>query len=79
MFGKDLYYVSILGTPSDSDPWTLQFGGHHLGLNITIVGAQRVLTPSLTAAQPALYTLNGKTVGPLCQENDKGFALLGAP
>src|SRR5206468_5148453 len=37
-----------------------------------------VLTPSLTAAQPALYTLNGKTVRPLGQENDKAFALLNA-
>ena len=78
MFGRDLYFVSILGTPSATAPWMLQFGGHHLALNITIVGAQGVLTPSLTAAQPALYTLDGKTVRPLGQENDKGFALLNA-
>lgn len=78
MFGKELYYVSILGTPSERDPWMLQFGGHHLALNITIVGAHGVLTPSLTAAQPALYTMNGKTVRPLGRENDKAFALLAA-
>ena len=36
MFGKDLYYISILGTPSEKNPWMLQFGGHHLALNITI-------------------------------------------
>ena len=56
----------------------LQFGGHHLALNLTIAGDRGVLTPSLTAAQPALYTLNGKTVRPLGQENDKAFALLDA-
>lgn len=78
MFGKDLFFVSILGTPSEKNPWMLQFGGHHLGLNITIAGEHGVLTPSLTAAQPALYTLNGKTVRPLGQENDKAFALLAA-
>ena len=78
MFGKDLYYISILGTPSEKDPWMLQFGGHHLALNITIAGERGVLTPSLTAAQPALYTVNGKTVRPLGQENDKAFALLNA-
>src|SRR5215213_8391121 len=33
MFGKDLYYVSILGTPSEKAPWMLQFGGHHLAVN----------------------------------------------
>jgi hypothetical protein len=78
MFGKDLFFVSILGTPSETAPWMLQYGGHHLALNITIIGSKGVLTPSLTAAQPALYTLNGKTVRPLGQENDKAFALLNA-
>ena len=77
-FGRDEYYVSILGAPSPSDPWMLQFGGHHLALNVTIVGAQGVFTPSHTAAQPAIYTLNGKTVRPLGAENDKAFALLHA-
>jgi hypothetical protein len=76
MFGKDLYFVSILGTPSETAPWMLQYGGHHLALNITIIGQKGVLTPSLTAAQPALYTSNGKVVRPLGQENDKAFALL---
>ncbi|WP_158751641.1 DUF3500 domain-containing protein [Acidobacterium sp. S8] len=33
LFGKDLYYISILGKPSIKDPWMLQFGGHHLALN----------------------------------------------
>ncbi|MFZ0591791.1 MAG: DUF3500 domain-containing protein [Bryobacteraceae bacterium] len=78
MFGKDLYYISILGKPSEKDPWMLQFGGHHLALNITIAGEQGVLTPTLTGAQPALYTIDGKTVRPLGQESDKAFALLNA-
>jgi hypothetical protein len=78
MFGKDLYYISILGKPSEKDPWMLQFGGHHLALNITIVGERGVLTPSLIGAQPALYTSGGKTVRPLGQESDKALALLHA-
>ncbi len=78
MFGKDLYYISILGTPSETNPWMLQFGGHHLALNITIAGERGVLTPTLTGAQPALYTIDGKTVRPLGQESDKAFALLNA-
>jgi hypothetical protein len=77
-FGKDLYYISILGTPSEKSPWILQFGGHHLALNITIAGEQGILTPTLTGAQPALYTSNGKTVRPLGQESDKALALLNA-
>ncbi len=78
MFGKDLYYISILGTPSEKMPWMLQFGGHHLALNITIAGEHGVLTPTLTGAQPALYTSNGKTVRPLAGESDKALALLNA-
>jgi hypothetical protein len=78
IFGKDLYYISILGTPSETNPWMLQFGGHHLALNLTIAGQRGVLTPTLTGAQPALYTLGGKTVRPLGQESDKALALLNA-
>jgi len=78
MFGKDLYYISILGTPSEKTPWMVQFGGHHLALNITIAGERGVLTPSLTGAQPALYTLNGVTIRPLGQESDKAIQLLNA-
>jgi len=78
MFGEDLYYISILGTPSPAEPWILQFGGHHLALNITIAGERGILTPTLTGAQPALYTIDGKTIRPLGQESDKALALLNA-
>lgn len=78
LFGKDLYYFSILGTPSMKTPWMLQFGGHHLALNITIDGDRGILTPTLTGAQPALYTENGKSVRPLAGESDKAVALLNA-
>jgi Protein of unknown function (DUF3500) len=78
MFGKDLYYISILGTPSEKDPWMLQFGGHHLALDITIAGERGILTPTLTGAQPALYTVKGKTVRPLGEESDKALALVAA-
>jgi hypothetical protein len=76
VFGKDEYYLAILGAPSTTTPWMIQFGGHHLGINITIAGPQSVITPSLPAAQPATYTLNGETIRPLGRENDKAFALM---
>jgi hypothetical protein len=77
-FGLDEYYMALLGAPSPTAPWMIQFGGHHLAINVTVVGASSVLTPSLPAAQPAKYTLNGQTVRPLGRENDKGFALINA-
>src|SRR4030095_14578285 len=75
-FGKDEYYIAILGAPSSSTPWMIQFGGHHLAINVTLVGRDNVLTPSLPAAQPARYLLNGQTIRPVGQENDKAFALM---
>jgi uncharacterized protein DUF3500 len=77
-FGRDEYYIALLGTPSLNTPWMIQFGGHHLAINVTVVGPNSVLTPSLPAAQPAKYTLNGQTIRPLGHENDKGFALINA-
>ena len=40
--------ISVLGTLSETDPWMLQFGDHHLALNITIAGERGMLTPTLT-------------------------------
>ena len=77
-FGKDQYFLAFLGTPSTTQPWMLQFGGHHLAINLTMGGSQASMTPSLPAAQPATYTIEGRTVRPLGAENDKAFALINA-
>jgi hypothetical protein len=77
-FGRAEYYVAILGTPSAADRWMLQFGGHHLAINVSIAGQRSVLTPTHTGAQPATYTLNGQTIRPLGSENDKAFKLVNA-
>src|SRR6185369_11668853 len=72
MFGKDQYWLAFLGTPSTTTPWMLQFGGHHLAINLTMGGSQASMTPSLPAAQPASYTFEGREIRPLGKENDKG-------
>ena len=77
-FGRAFYYVAILGKPSTTDRWMLQYGGHHLAINVIFAGRENVLTPTHTGAQPATYTLNGRTVRPLGDENDKAFALINA-
>src|SRR6185295_15557205 len=77
-FGEDQYYLAFLGTPSPTSPWMLQFGGHHLAINLTLAGSQATMAPSLPAVQPATFTVEGKTIRPLGQENDKAFALINA-
>jgi len=74
--GTACYTVGIFGEPSETKPWMVEFGGHHLGLNIVIAGANGVMTPALTGAQPSVYQHDGKTVRVLARENDKAFALL---
>ena len=78
MFGLDNYWLAFLGAPSTTTPWMLQFGGHHLAINLTLGGSQASMTPSLPAAQPARYTFEGREVRPLGRENDKAFALINA-
>jgi Protein of unknown function (DUF3500) len=76
MFGRDEYYISFLGQPSAAEPWMTQFGGHHLGLNVTFAGEHTTLAPTHTGAQPARYEFEGKTIRPLGRETDKAFALI---
>ncbi len=92
-FGIDRYVVAIFGTPSETEPWMLQFGGHHLGLDLTVSGEDNVLTPSFVGVQPSEYTLaeagnltafepanvlDGGTVRPMGAENDEAFELINA-
>jgi hypothetical protein len=72
-FGTENYYLALFGTPSATKPWMLQFGGHHLGINVTIVGKDSVITPTHTGTQPDAFTRDGKTVRPLGSENDLAF------
>lgn len=76
IFGQAEYYVAFLGTPSTTTAWTLQFGGHHLAINATVVGSNITLAPSLTGGQPVKYTLNGKTVYIVEQEVKDAYAMV---
>ena len=75
-FGSDEYYLAFVGAPSVTTPWILQFGGHHLAVNMTFAGARATLAPTHTGAQPATYTIEGRTVRPLGQEHDRALALM---
>ena len=78
IFGEDEYYLAFVGAPSTTAPWMLQFGGHHLAINLTMAGSDATMAPSLPAAQPASYSFEGRTVRPLGDENDKAFTLINA-
>ncbi len=79
LYGTQYYWVAIIGTPSEADPWQWQWGGHHVTVNATIVGSNLALTPSFIGVQPAEYTdANGDTVRPLGDIEEDAFALVTA-
>ncbi|GAA5032596.1 DUF3500 domain-containing protein [Microbacterium fluvii] len=52
------YYIAFFGDPSETSAWSLQFGGHHLGINADLDGAAGEITfaPTHLGMQPAVYT-----------------------
>jgi Protein of unknown function (DUF3500) len=74
--GYDAYTLALFGQPVASSPWMLQFGGHHLGLNVTFVDDKAVCAPLHTGILPSKFVKNGKTIRGLGRENDKAFDLV---
>lgn len=78
-YGIQYYWIAIIGTPSTTEPWQWQWGGHHVTVNATISGSAIALTPSFIGVQPASYTDgSGNTVRPLGDIDDEAFALVNA-
>jgi hypothetical protein len=75
-FGEWPYWVSIFGTPSESEPWGWQIDGHHLILNCFVLGDQVVLAPVFMGSEPTWAT-SGKYAGVRVfqQEDERGLAL----
>ncbi|MCB0642835.1 MAG: DUF3500 domain-containing protein, partial [Phaeodactylibacter sp.] len=62
-----------------TDGWMLQFGGHHYAANIAFNDGHVIgVTPFFVALEPATFTLNGSTYGPMEDERDALRAMLAA-
>ena len=53
-FGEWLYYVTVMGEPSATQPWGWQLDGHHLIVNYFVLGDQVVMTPTFMGSEPVL-------------------------
>jgi Protein of unknown function (DUF3500) len=51
-YGEWLYWLSIMGRPSDDAPWGWQIDGHHLIVNCFVLGDQVVMTPMFMGSEP---------------------------
>lgn len=78
-FNEWLYYVTIMGTPSDTEPWGFQVDGHHLVINYFVLGDQVVMSPVFMGAEPPVAT-SGTYAGlsVLQQEQNAGLAFVNA-
>jgi len=75
-YGEDLYWLSIMGKPSSTEPWGWQWDGHHLIINYFILGDQVVVTPNFLGAEP-VHAKTGKYAGLRIFQDDeeRGLAL----
>jgi len=51
-YGEWLYWLSVMGQPSQTEPWGWQLDGHHLIINCFVLGDQVVMTPMFMGSEP---------------------------
>jgi hypothetical protein len=75
--GEWLYFITIMGKPSATEPWGWQFSGHHAIFNYFVLGDQVVITPVFLGSEPVKAT-SGKYKGVeiLQKEQNDGLAML---
>ena len=76
-YGEWLYWITIMGEPSDTQPWGWQLDGHHVVINYFVFGDQVVMSPVFMGSEP-IEAKGGKFKGTIvCQEEqDKGLAFV---
>ena len=74
---QGLYFFTVMGTPSTTEPWGWQLEGSHLVINYFVLGDQVVMTPTCLDSEPAVATI-GKDQGTevLQDEQNKGLAFV---
>ena len=78
-YGEGYYWLTLMGTPSDREPWGWQLDGHHLNVNYFVLGDQVVMTPTFMGSEP-VRAAAGRYAGTvvLQAEQDRGLALIRA-
>jgi hypothetical protein len=76
-YGEWLYWLSVMGDPSNGELWGWQLDGHHLNVNCMLVGGQLVATPAFLGSEPVIADA-GKYAGTAVfrQEEAQGYALM---
>jgi len=51
-YGEWLYWITVMGEPSSTEPWGWQLDGHHAVINYFVLGDQVVMTPAFWGSEP---------------------------
>jgi hypothetical protein len=73
-YGEHLYWFTVMGTPSPTEPWGWQIDGHHLVVNYFVRGDQVVMTPTFMGSEP-VRAESGKYVGTAVLQLEQDSAL----
>jgi Protein of unknown function (DUF3500) len=69
-YGEWLYWITIMGTPSDKEPWGWQLDGHHCIINYFVMGDQVVMTPTFLGGEP-IRAEGGKFKGTVIMQDEQ--------
>ena len=72
-FGSANFWIAIFGTPSETEPWAVQWDGHHVAVNLSIVGEKMTLSPAFIGTQPHKFMLGEEEIIPM--KNEIAWAL----
>jgi hypothetical protein len=73
-YGRWAYFITVMGTPSDKEPWGFQFDGHHCIINYFVLGDQVVMTPLFLGSEP-VWADGGKYKGTIVLQEEQDLAL----
>lgn len=73
-YGEWLYWMTIMGEPSETEPWGWQIDGHHLIINYFVLGDQVVMTPFFVGSEPVIAEM-GKYKGIEILQNEQNAGL----
>lgn len=75
--GEWLYHITVMGKPSEREPWGFQLDGHHVIINCFVLGSQVVMTPFFTGSEPVTATSGKyKGISILQEEQNRGLEML---
>ena len=73
-YGEWLYWITVMGKPSETEPWGWQIDGHHLIINYFVLGDQVVMSPVFVGSEP-VHATSGKFKGTIVMQDEQNRGL----